>query len=675
MFFLLSCMSNGDKESSTAVEAVEEVPVAVMDTGNDCPQMGALEITETISWFYWGGASVPSAELHPEVIQPACEGFVASTDVSWLELEMAPSGELLTVTLLSDELVSGRHEATIQIKDHHFNAPLLEVTVQLSALVSPPNPSEAHRRALVIGVDGLDGEEFDSAHTPNIEQLQSGGIWTRDARIQHTGATYSGPGWTSILTGVEVEKHNVTQNGGYDGRNTDYPSFLSVLRQAGFQTAAAIQWTDIFDILETDALDASFGGNQQEVSEWLAAHIGSSDTDVHFVHLDDVDGAGHASGFFSGSSTYLAAIETVDTDIGVILDGILNGPNVVNEEWLIILTSDHGGDTAGTHGTVGLDYQIIPLIVAGAQLPKAMLPSGIGNHMDVHATLLDFFGVALVNDDLDGHSWLNPPEYLCNDGLDNDFDGLTDCADTDCNFELLCYECPAIELGDSLGTAVVSAFTPTINHSAGSCGGESGADESFSWRAPFEGTFVFDTMDWYRDTVLYVHDESCDGLELACNDEPSTSERSVVSVSLAQYQNIAITVDSNGSDSRPTGLSIYPQSNPCVNTPLSVSSWQEAFIHDDFAWSGSCVPAISPVWWSWTAPSSGLYQFNTNNSDFDTVLYVLEDCDGVELLCNDDNGSLYAGGTVSLLAGQTVVIGVGSFAGRALSGTVGIQIE
>ena len=434
---LLSCMPNWEKDNTDSVEADVEINDPV-DTGDDCPQIGALELSETISWFYWGGALAPSTELRPEGIQSACDGFVATTDVAWLELDMAPSGELLTVTLLPDELVSGRHEATIRIEDPYFDSVLAEVSVQLSTLVSPPDASMAQRRALVIGVDGLDGEEFDSADTPNMDRLQNGGLWTRDARIQRTGTTYSGPGWTSILTGVEVEKHNVTYNGGYDGRNTDYPSFLSVLHQAGFQTAAAIQWTDIFDILETDALDESFAGNQQEVSEWLAAHIASSDTDVHFVHLDDVDGAGHASGFFAGSSTYLEAIETVDTDIGVLLDGILNGPNVANEEWLIMLTSDHGGDTAGTHGTVALDYQVIPLVVAGAQFPKAMLPSGLGNHMDVHSTLLDFFGVEPALDALDGTSWLNPPEYLCDDGLDNDSDGLADCADPDCRFELQC---------------------------------------------------------------------------------------------------------------------------------------------------------------------------------------------------------------------------------------------
>ncbi|HMV66185.1 MAG TPA: hypothetical protein PKA64_05000 [Myxococcota bacterium] len=39
--------------------------------------------------------------------------------------------------------------------------------------------------------------------------------------------------------------------------------------------------------------------------------------------------------------------------------------------------------------------------------------------------------------------------------------------------------------------------------------------------------------------------------------------------------------------------------------------------------------------WSWQAPADGCYVFSTAGSDFDTVLYLLDDC-GPELMCNDD---------------------------------------
>ena len=107
--------------------------------------------------------------------------------------------------------------------------------MQLSALVTPSS-ANARRRAIVIGVDGLDGDEMHTASIPTLDLLEQ--VWTRSARTQLTGATYSGPGWTSILTGVEVEDHGVTYNGGYDERNPGYPTVLLKLRDAGLETAS-----------------------------------------------------------------------------------------------------------------------------------------------------------------------------------------------------------------------------------------------------------------------------------------------------------------------------------------------------------------------------------------------------------------------------------------------------
>ena len=83
---------------------------------------------------------------------------------------------------------------------------------------------------------------------------------------------------------------------------------------------------------------------------------------------------------------------------------------------------------------------------------------------------------------------------------------------------------------------------------------------------------------------------------------------------------------------------------------------------------------ISPIRWEWSAPSDGLYTITTYDSNFDTVLYVLDSCNGAELSCNDDYTDLHAGTQVSLLEGDTIIIGVGSFAGRATNETIHVSI-
>jgi hypothetical protein len=39
---------------------------------------------------------------------------------------------------------------------------------------------------------------------------------------------------------------------------------------------------------------------------------------------------------------------------------------------------------------------------------------------------------------------------------------------------------------------------------------------------------------------------------------------------------------------------------------------------------------------AWMAPSAGCFSFDTSESDYDTVLYLLDGCSGPELACNDD---------------------------------------
>lgn len=73
--------------------------------------------------------------------------------------------------------------------------------------------------------------------------------------------------------------------------------------------------------------------------------------------------------------------------------------------------------------------------------------------------------------------------------------------------------------------------------------------------------------------------------------------------------------------------------------------------------SPGCVgPNGQDVQLVWTAPVGGSYTFDTTGSSYDTILYVLEDCVGVELACNDDTMMLLSEVTVNLSAGQSVIV-------------------
>jgi hypothetical protein len=74
-----------------------------------------------------------------------------------------------------------------------------------------------------------------------------------------------------------------------------------------------------------------------------------------------------------------------------------------------------------------------------------------------------------------------------------------------------------------------------------------------------------------------------------------------------------------------------------------------------------CAPTGSSApdaWFTWTAPESATYIFDTDGSDFDTVLEVMGSCAGASLVCNDDDDFIYPQSrvTIGLSAGEDVVI-------------------
>ena len=84
---------------------------------------------------------------------------------------------------------------------------------------------------------------------------------------------------------------------------------------------------------------------------------------------------------------------------------------------------------------------------------------------------------------------------------------------------------------------------------------------------------------------------------------------------------------------------------------------------------GSCTDGVNgdEVTFSWTAPSDGTFYMDTIGSEIDTVLYVLDECGGFELACDDDisESTLTSSLTVDLLQGETVLIVVDGYDGEA----------
>ena len=640
-------------------------------TACEVPGSVTLDVATLDTW-HWEGETNPVLEVGFTVTQPPCDDFRSETDAAWITTRSVGDASAGTLILDVDatSLPSGTHTATVSLRDGAAGTPAT-LTVTVRALHEAVGARTRH--ALVIGVDGLDGTELARLETPTLDVLRRHALWTDTATTQLTGDTLSGPGWTSVLTGVETTDHGVTANADYDERNPDFPTFLARLAAAGVPSAVAVQWEDLFEIVEPDSYAESVSGDMAVVTAGMERLLVEGEEDLYFVHLDDVDQAGHASGFSADNPEWVAAVTDVERAIDRFLAALTARPAIAEEQWLIVLTADHGG-SGTTHGDRTPDSQTVPLIVAG----PAVLPGtiGTGSHLDVHPTLLRHFGLDPAAWALDGVSRLAPREDRCDDGVDGDGDGDVDCEDEECADDLVCKVCAPVDLGNSANADAWSGSFSTTDYE-GSCGGSDGAEQLFGWTAPLAGDWIFSAEGSGTDTTVYVLDGGCDGAEIACAaDIPGLGGgRAGVSTPLTVGQAITVVVDSAEAEGTTAALAVL---SPPLTCPDATLASGDTSITGDLPEPttgilAGCATVFGPVLYAWTAPSAGRWTFDTLGSDGDTVLYVLDGCGGAALACNDDASDLQSIVSVDLAEGQEVVVAVGSFAGDTDSYTLNVS--
>jgi hypothetical protein len=255
-------------------------------------------------------------------------------------------------------------------------------------------------------------------------------------------------------------------------------------------------------------------------------------------------------------------------------------------------------------------------------------------------------------------------ESDCDNGDDDDDDGDIDCADTDCVGDAACEEpeaCWDLDAGDELGFEIQSG-TAAGNDGRGSCGSSSTADTFVTWTAPATDTFVFDTVGSSADTTLWVVADTCDGEELAC-DEDTFGSDAQVTIALTRGDEIVIGVEAAGS----WVLSAWQGDCPdfSIGSELAVSGTTAA--GNDYTSSICNSDPEAAVTFRWVAPSAGTWTFSTDGSAFDTILMLKEDtCDGSEIDCNDDyveSSFGYSLASTYLAAGEVVAITLGGYNG------------
>ena len=269
------------------------------------------------------------------------------------------------------------------------------------------------QKALLIGIDGCRPDGIQQANTPNIDALILNASYTWDA--MNDGVTSSGPGWSSLLTGVLPNKHGIVNNTFIGSNLAQYPHLFKRIEEydASLHTVSIVQWHPVNNNIASGFVDTMI--NVADHSDFVGTaaidYLTYADPDAIFLHFDDVDHAGHGSGFTPNNPNYISAIEDVDENIGYIMTALNNRPNINNENWVIIVSTDHGGINF-SHGGNTFEERNIFMIVSGDSVPNAQIHADSTLTQQLPATNCLSDGNAKVN------TALNP---IFNFGASQDF--------------------------------------------------------------------------------------------------------------------------------------------------------------------------------------------------------------------------------------------------------------
>lgn len=265
--------------------------------------------------------------------------------------------------------------ALYDIINEHFASELPEGKIEKKAIVIGYDGCRADILALMQKDKSAIGALLEDGASINLSYC--GGVNYPEENTQDTSTA---PGWCSILTGEWADVHGITGNDITKSMQTK--TLLTSLTEDGIIDDAAFitKWAGHFsrdnatyllekEYCEEKGLDVDFNKckNDEASFEAAIAEIGQQNcADFIFVIYEPTDATGHNYGFTFNNPGYKKAFLTADNYGFETINAIKARENYEKEDWLIIVTSDHGG--IGTqHGKESIQERMT-FIVMNAEL-------------------------------------------------------------------------------------------------------------------------------------------------------------------------------------------------------------------------------------------------------------------------------------------------------------------
>ena len=228
------------------------------------------------------------------------------------------------------------------------------------------------RKAVFIIVDGVPADMIERLHTPAIDEIAARGAYARAYTGGEVGGysqtpTISAIGYTNLLTATWMNKHNVDGNSDLKP-NYNYWTIFRIAKEQPkeFRTALYSSWTDnrtvllgegkpetghlkidfVCDGYELDTVrfpkrekDLQIFDIDEHVAREAARGIANDAPDLSWVYLWYTDDAGH----FEGNGAFFDEYTLkADRQIGQIWEAVRYREEHFGEEWMVVVTTDHG---------------------------------------------------------------------------------------------------------------------------------------------------------------------------------------------------------------------------------------------------------------------------------------------------------------------------------------------
>jgi hypothetical protein len=200
-------------------------------------------------------------------------------------------------------------------------------------------------KVLYIILDGARGASINTVQAPALTEISENALHSFNSLSDENGLESTS--WADMLTGVNKAKHKVT-TADFSGNNlANYPMFFKQIKQANSNLrTAAFSSSPAFSqqLISNADVNENFNNDDEAVKTALVKELKQENASVIVAEFNGIEKAGKQYGYDASVAQYSAAILTVDAYIGAALKTLKERPSYDNENWLVVVASNKGGD-------------------------------------------------------------------------------------------------------------------------------------------------------------------------------------------------------------------------------------------------------------------------------------------------------------------------------------------